>query len=196
MRRGPREWRTGAFLLAGICAATGLSAPAGAEDPNFLQPYLAPRDAAGTPDGSAAAGPVEPRWMPPEAVERERSDTAREVGQDYVSDHLEDWLDDTPLAAVERLRRTDLVISGDGGGEARPEGGLDVRLRVAERVRLTVAREEFRRDLVYDPLRNRMSMDLFHTDLSGPDTGLALTDTYEVGDDAHRLLLNLRHRIQ
>lgn len=198
MRRGPREWRTGAFLLAGLCAAAGLSAPAraGAADPNFLHPYLAPRDAPGAPGGPGTAGPAEPGWMPPERVEQARSDEARQVGEDYVSDHLEAWLDDTPLAAVERLRRTDLVISGDGGGAGKPDGGLDVRVRVAERVRLTVAREEFRRDLVYDPLRNRMSMDLFRTDLSGPDTGLALTDTYEVGDDAHRLLLNLRHRIQ
>lgn len=198
MRRGARDWRTGAFLLAGMCAAAGLCVPtgAGAADPVSLESHLTPRDPAGSPDGPASAVPSEPAWMPPEAVERERGDTARRVGEDYVSDHLETWLDDSPLAAVEQLRRTDLVISGDGGGGARSDGGLDVRLRVAERVRLTVAREGFRRDLLYDPLRNRMSMDLYHADLRGPDTGLALTDSYEMGDGDHRVLLNLRHRIR
>ncbi len=200
-----------AFWVATGCAACVVlaSVSARADDTRTIQSRLAPRAApAGAPDTHIPA--AAPAWMPEEAVERERERAAANVGEDYVSDHLDGWLDDTPLEAVARLRHTDLVISGKRdapaatpavpgtvpSAKAAPSGGLDVRVRLAEKVRLTVARDGFRRDLLYDPLRNRMSMDLFRTSLPGSDTGIALTESYEVGDGASRVLINLHHRLE
>lgn len=200
--------RFGLWIATGCAACVVLaSVSARADDTRTIQSRLAPRAApAGAPDTHIPA--AAPAWMPEEAVERARERAAANVGEDYVSDHLDGWLDDTPLEAVARLRRTDLVIAGKRDEPAAPavpgtapaatapSGGLDVRVRLAEKVRLTVARDGFRRDLFYDPLRNRMSMDLFRTSLPGSDTGIALTESYEVGDGASRVLLNLHHRLE
>jgi hypothetical protein len=193
------------ILAAAGCAAWVALGPATAraDDPETVRARLAPRDLpAGAPwvHRQAAA----PAWMPEEAMQRNREREAASVGQDYVADHLDTWLEDTPLEVVGRLRHTDLVLTGGGGGSGaqgeaaavRPPGGLDVRVRLAEKVRVTVVRDDFRRDLLYDPLRNRMSMDLFRSNVGGPATGVALTETYRVDDGSSRLLLNLHHRLQ
>jgi len=191
------------ILAAAGCAAWVAFGPAAAraDDPETFLARLAPRDVpAGTPWAYRPA--TAPAWMPEEALQRDRQHRAARVGQEFVADHLDSWLEGTPLEVVERLRHTDFVIAGGGGGgetvapDAATPGGFNVRVRLAEKVRLTVVRDDFRRDLLYDPIRGRMSMDLFRGSVGGPDTGIALTESYEVGDGASRLLLNLHHRLE
>jgi hypothetical protein len=197
--------RFGTWIATGCAACVVLaSVSARADDARTIQSRLAPRAApAGAPDTHIPA--AAPAWMPEEAVQREREHAAAGVGEAYVADHLDAWLDDTPLEALARLRRTDFVIAGKrdepaapavGPAEAVPSGGLDVRVRLAEKVRLTVARDAFRRDLFYDPLRNRMSMDLFRGALPGTGAGIALTETYRVDGGANRLLLTLSRPLE
>jgi len=185
------------FLAVAGCAAwvaLGPVAAVRAGETDTFRARLAPYDIpAGTPGVYRPA--ATPAWMPEEALARDRQHDAASVGEAYVADHLDTWLEDTPLEVVDRLRHTDFVVAG-GASEAAAPGGLDVRIRLAEKVRVTVARDDFRRDLLYDPIRGRMSMDLYATTLSGPDTGVALTETYGVDDGASRLLLNLHHRLE
>lgn len=186
------------FLAVAGCALWLALGPVTAARAGGTETVRARLDPAGVPAGApdverpAAA----PAWMPEEAVARDRQRDAAKVGAAYVTDHMDTWLADTPLEVVERLRHTDLVVAGGGGSGAAAPGGLDVRLRLAETVRLTVARDAFRRDLLYDPIRGRMSMDLYATTLPGLDTGLALTESYGVDGGASRLMLNLHHRLE
>lgn len=192
------------ILAAAGCAAWVAFGPvsaARADDPDTVRARLVPRDApAGAPWVQRAA--AAPAWIPDDALEREREREAASVGQAYVADHLDTWLEDTPLEVVGRLRHTDLVIAGgeraDGaaGAPAAAPAGLGVRVRLAEKVRLTVVRDDFRRDLLYDPIRGRMSMDLFRSTVGSPATGVALTESYRVDDGSSRLLLNLHHRLE
>jgi len=191
------------FLATAGCAAWVALGPAHAraDDPQTIRERLAPRAApAGTPEFHRPdAAPV---WLPEETFQRNREREAASVGEAYVSDNLDAWVEDTPLEAVARLRRTDLVLTGGGQVAGNPAaaaprpGALNVRVRLAEKVRLTVVRDDFRRDLLYDPIRGRMSMDLFHETLGDAGTGIALTESYQVDDGASRLLLNLHHRLE
>jgi hypothetical protein len=200
--------RVGARVVAVAACALWVAlapAPAKADGSQMVRERLAPRpEPMGAPiDAADVREPAAPAWMPEEAVEREREHAAASVGEAYVADQLDAWLDGTPFEALARLRHTDFVLTGGGTDStapgpaaAAPPRGLDVRLRVAEKLRLTVAHDAFRRDLLYDPIRGRMSMDLFTTSLPNSDTGVALTESYEVGDGANRLLLSLHHSLE
>jgi hypothetical protein len=184
------------YLAVAGCAAWAALGPGAARagDPETFRARVDPIEVpAGTPGVFRPA--ASPAWMPEEAVERGREHDAASVGEAYVSDHLDTWLEGTPLEVVDRLRHTDFVVSGGASGASGP-GGLDVRVRLAEKVRVTIARDGFRRDLLYDPIRGRMSMDLYATTLPGLETGVALTESVGVDDGASRLLLNLHHRLE
>jgi hypothetical protein len=184
------------FLAVAGCAAwaaLGPVAAARAGETGTVGATLAPFEVPAAP-GADRPAPA-PAWMPEEALERDRQRDAETVGEAYVADHLDTWLEGTPLEVVDRLRHTDFVVSGGVSGASGP-GGLDVRVRLAEKVRVTIARDDFRRDLWYDPIRGRMSMDLYATTLPGLETGVALTESVGVDDGASRLLLNLHHRLE
>jgi hypothetical protein len=180
-----------AVLAAGLLLAAG----AAAFDPEVLRVRLIPKETpAGAPPDRLQV--TEEYWKPGEAVESERRSDALRVTQDYVSKNLSTWVKGGALEGVERLRHTDLSVAG-GDGEAPGAGALNVKLRLAEQVRLTVAAESFRRDLTYDPLRRRMWVDLYHVDLPTTATGVTLTQTYGwKHDEGSRLMLNLRHSFE
>jgi len=180
-------------IALGAAALLLLALPAAAFDPEVLRVRLIPKDVPqGTPPDRLEVSPE--FWKPDEMVERERREDALRVTQDYVSRNLPVWASGTPLASVERLRHTDLSLTGDSS--AGPGRGLDVKLRLAEQVRLTVAAESFRRDLMYDPLGRRMWVDLYSGSVPGLGAGYTVTNTYGLGDQGDRLMLNLRYRFQ
>jgi hypothetical protein len=155
---------------------------------------LMPREATpGTPPDRLTV--TEAYWGSGAALEGERRRDALKVTEDYVSSNLSTWVKGSPLEEIERLRRTDLNVAGGGAGPGAA-GDLNIKLRLAEQVRLTVAAESFRRDLTYDPLRRRMWVDLVHFELPDTETGLTLTNTYGWDNEGNRLMLNLRHRFE
>lgn len=180
--------------IAAFAAGLLLASAAAAFDPEVLRVRLIPKDA---PEGAPPdrLQVTEDFWKPEEDVLSERHRDALRVTEGYVSQNLSTWVKGGPLESVERLRHTDLSVAG--GDDAGPGASdLNVKLRLAEQVRLTVAAESFRRDLMYDPLRRRMWVDLYHVDLPDTTTGFTVTNTYGWDNEGNRLMLNLRHRFE
>lgn len=178
-----------AALLFGLLLARG----AAAFDPEVLRVRLVPKDAppGARPDRLQV---TEEYWKSDQEILGERHRDALRVTEDYVSRNLSTWVKGGPLEEVERLRRTDLKLAGgDGAGPGAAPGDLNVKLRLAEQVRLTVAAESFSRDLTYDPMKRRMWVDLYHVELPDTTTGLTVTNTYGWDSEGNRLMLNLRH---
>jgi hypothetical protein len=180
--------------IAAFAAGLLLAAGAAAFDPEVLRVRLIPKETpAGAPPDRLEV--TEAYWKPGEDVESERRSDALRVTQDYVSKNLATWVKGSALEDVERLRHTDLSVAG-GDGAGPGAGDLNVKLRLAEQVRLTVAAESFRRDLTYDPLRRRAWVDLYHMNLPTPATGVTLTQTYGWDREDSRLMLHLRHSFE
>lgn len=179
----------GGTVAAAVLLGTGI---ASAFDPEVLRVRLLPKE--GPPGASAYRLEVtETYWKPEEAVEAEHRRNALRVTRDYVARNLSTWTEGGALEPVERLRHTDLSVRGASGAET---DGLDVRLRVAEEVRLTVTGDAFRRDLMLDPLTHRMWMDLYRLELPHSGADLTLTNTYRLDDEGNRVLLKLRHSLE
>jgi hypothetical protein len=181
-------WIRALALAAGLLSAPG----AWAFDPEVLRVRLMPRpDPAGTPPDRLEVTAA--YWKPEEMVQGERRREALRVTQDYVGGNLSTWVEGGLLEPVERLRRTDLSLTGDGAPAA---GGLDVKLRVAERVRLSAAAAGLQRELTFDPVARRMWVDLYRADVKPLRTGVTLTNTYDLQGEGNRLMLNLRYRFE
>jgi len=180
--------------IAALAAGLLVASAAAAADPEGVRVRLIPRqEPLGVPSDRLQV--TEGYWKSDETDLARRRRNALKVTEGYVSKNLSTWVEGSALESVERLRRTDLTVAG-GDGAGPGAGDLNVKLRLAEQVRLSVAAESFRRDLTYDPLRRRMWVDLVHMDLTDTDTGVTLTHTYGWDNEGNRLMLNLRHHFE
>ncbi|MBI5135970.1 MAG: hypothetical protein HZA24_01400 [Nitrospirae bacterium] len=180
----------GVLAAAVVCAA----APAHAMDMALLKLRLTPTQA--DQDRRYDRLQVDAGyWQDDRALLAARQSRAMRVSQTYVLENLQDWAKDTPLEGVERLRRTDLKL---GSGAPARMFGQDVNLsvRVAETLRLRVTAQDFSRDILYDPVGQRMWVDVFQVALPERRTGLKLTNTYRLDNDSTNLILKIQHQLE
>lgn len=129
-------------------------------------------------------------WKSDEELLALRRHRAMRVSQSYINDNLKSWAKDTPLERLERLRNTE--ISLDRAPLPTVFGhDVDLSLRVSEQVRLRVTSADFKRDILYDPIDQRMWVDVLEMGLTKAGTGLKLTNTYRLDDASNRMILKI-----
>lgn len=180
------------FLAATACCAF-LSGTAIAQDVETLKKRLVQPEET----GSVEHEPMEDlsqSWQFEDILLQGRQREASRLTNRYLSNNLENWAKGTPLERVERIRRTDIPLGWSKNGEEESPSRLRLSVRISEEVRLRMGAADFQRDLLYDPLNARMWMDLYQIRLgNGGRTGLTLTDTYQLDEDASQLLLRIHH---
>ncbi len=184
------QW--GVALL--VCAVFPLSV-ASAFDADLLKGRLAPRvsdvDLRPAPD---LAPRVSGRGEEMELARRHRQ--AKKLSQSVLVDHLEELARDTPLESIERLRRTDLRLGGENSTTQLFGRKVGLSLRISEQLRLRVVSNDFQRDVLYDPIDERVWVDLWQSDLTASRTGLRLTNSYRLDNDSTNLIFRINHQLK
>ncbi len=186
--------RWGLVVLVGM-SLFGASSTAAAFDADLLKGRLTPRlsDMAVRP----APEPVpHGDWQGEEADLIRRNRQAKKLSQSVLVDHLEELAKDTPLESIERLRRTDLKLGGEGSSPQLFGRKVDFSLRISEQLRLRVASGDFQRDLLYDPIDERVWVDLWQSDIPETRTGLRLTNSYRLDNASTNLILRIDHQLK
>jgi len=150
----------------------------------------------GTPREDPALAVDSNFWVYDETVDAAQRAVANRAAKLFLDTQFETLAEGTLLESVARLRHTDIRLGTTTPRAAEPGAAedtapMDVSLRVSERMRLRVSQGEFSRDLLYDPLRERLWVDLYQTDLPSVGAGLTLTNTYRFESGSADLLLKL-----
>jgi len=176
-----------------VLLAVSGSAPVMAFDAELLKGRLMPRPADAARNGlTVADGPA---WQSDEERLAERRSKAMRLSQSTLVDNLQGWARNTPFESVEKLRRTDIKLGSDT--PTRMFGkNIDFSVRVSEQLRLLVAAADFHRNILYDPLDERMWVDLWRLHLPESRTGLKLTNVYRLDNASTNLLLKIDHQLQ
>jgi len=166
----------------------------GAFDTDLLKSRLAPRTEA-LDVGADALRVDRALWKSDLDRSEARHSEALHVSQTLAVRQAERWIQDFDLKKIDRFRKEGLSLSP--ARLSNPMGGdINLSLNVSEKLRLRMAATRFTRDLLYDPLKSRVWMDLYRMDMPDRRASLTLTNTYRFDEDAADLMLKLNRSFE